>query len=565
MLSVLLIPVLLATGCRPSPILEQTIYTDNASEVDTDQNQLDSSDTGTEDDQLKNKEKSDSDTLRGESDTKAVKDDSSDNSGTSAKVKYDSDSDKDSAGTTSENGGLETLGTESDDSGGSQGDNSGDQDSTGVADNSSTQKKADTITVTDADGKEVTVPKSVKKVAAVGPVASMVEMLAGDGYLVGSSSDFVSNSLAKQIFSDVKEGDVATWWSGDGDSQMDNGSVNGSKFKALLKSGIQVVFTVSGYDSFSSKQETAMTNAGITIVPIDLCSSMTGLENSVTFMGKIIGGNAKTVANNYNNWIDSTVVSDVGSKTKSENGKYSVFISDWVNTSYTLKGNYKGLPSAAGISSSGKGSGAAVAWSSSKDALISDFMKVANVTNEATADSAYGKTEEVYVTPMFNQLTPVFASSGSYAYYDDTVASSADLFVSHNITDSTYTLLGDSSFPAIIVADSSIKTKIKNSWFWENHGGVSGSVAYKAGYKNPSTGDVYYSSIIDDYNIYVNPTGVSSWAEGSVESPLEAYWIAYKFYGKYSLKNMYTYVEKFYKDYFHASLTDSQVKTILGE
>jgi hypothetical protein len=165
---------------------------------------------------------------------------------------------------------------------------------------------------------------------------------------------------------------------------------------------------------------------------------------------------------------------------------------------------------------------------------------------------------------MCTRLNPQF-SSDAYTFYTD-VAQGYDLFISSEYSSGSFSVLGDASFPAIIVANETIKGQIENSWFWHNQGGVSsGGLNWIYGYQNPTTGETFYGGVGPNYSILVNPSGIGNWAEGCVESPLEAYWIAYKFTGAYSLDAVYSQVSTFYQTYFGITLSPDQIRTILGE
>ena len=55
------------------------------------------------------------------------------------------------------------------------------------------------------------------------------------------------------------------------------------------------------------------------------------------------------------------------------------------------------------------------------------------------------------------------------------------------------------------------------------------------------------------------------WAEGSVESPLEAYWVAYEFYGTYTLDQVKSKTSEFYSTFFGVTLSSSELTAIFGE
>jgi ABC-type Fe3+-hydroxamate transport system substrate-binding protein len=573
------------TGCRPSPVLREIVYTENTSLVDTTVKQLKSEDDGQQTDDLVSKQLEDAKTKRDTEKKKAVQDDNSKHTGESAEV-TDSDTAKDTAGSGSSskdrknskgNGSTsdDTLSAADDAKDQNQNNNGDKADSNTENNGSDTDKNSDNSggsdeketagakkkKVTDASGKEVSVPENVGMVTAVGPAAAMVEMLGGEGRLMGTSESFKSSSTAQSLFSDLS--DVKTWWEEDG-----NNAISSSDFAVLLKAKPDVCFEISGQDTFTNSQISQLEKAGISYVVLPALSSSQNLKDAVTIVGetlaknKTIGKSAASIAKDYCDWVDDTV--DTVSGKTSDKKLYSVYISRYApDISYTLKHTNNDLPADSGVSG-GKGKGVAITWSSKKAELISTYMKTAGVTNEGTNNTRLNATEGVYVAPMFHQFDPTFSNS-DYTYYGGgETAISADLFVTHRVNSSSYYLLGSTQFPAIVVASDEVKTQIQDNWFWKHRTAkIEGKLDWKAGYLADS-GNAYYSSVVGNYDIYVNPSGIGDWAEGSVESPLEAYWVAYHFQGSFSKDRVISETKSFYKKFFKHDLSTEQVKSILN-
>ncbi|MGN0613293.1 MAG: hypothetical protein ACI4JB_05270, partial [Porcipelethomonas sp.] len=77
-------------------------------------------------------------------------------------------------------------------------------------------------------------------------------------------------------------------------------------------------------------------------------------------------------------------------------------------------------------------------------------------------------------------------------------------------------------------------------------------------------GKLVTSYVRGDYDVYVNPYGVCSWTEGSVESVLECKWAAWKIQGAYSESEVKSEIKKFYSKFYRYELSDSEVNRILG-
>jgi hypothetical protein len=323
---------------------------------------------------------------------------------------------------------------------------------------------------------------------------------------------------------------------------------------------------VSGDNTFTSSQIQQLEEAGISYMVLPELNSVQNLKDAVTIVAEVLdensdsGKDATKIAKKYSNWVDETL-STVESKT-SDVALASLYITEWRDDiSYQLTENYESLPSEAGLTN-GKGSGVAIAWSPKKDELMTTWMATAGVTNTSTSNGSLADTEGSYVMPMAHQFSVKFSSS-EYTYYTQNMAAGADWFVAQKVSDSSYNLLGSDAFPAIIVANSEIKTAIENNWFWQYWGDLENS-AWGFGYTSED-GTSYYSSIGGDYDIYVSPTGIESWADGCVESPLEAYWVACKISGKISESTLKSKVKAFYKEFFDVTLSDSQLEQIINQ
>jgi hypothetical protein len=231
----------------------------------------------------------------------------------------------------------------------------------------------------------------------------------------------------------------------------------------------------------------------------------------------------------------------------------TLYLAGWDSTaSYTLSQEYTPLT----LSTSG--SGLALAYSPRKTQLVSTFLSVAHLTNESTyIQSRYKDFSGVYVAPMFHQFNAVVSGSQG-GYYTSGVPTAYDLFVTHQAADGIYYQLGSSLYPGIIVADEETRAQIQANYFWQYH------ETNEAGYVEEG-GENLYRGIAGPYQIYVNPQGMYNWAEGSVESPLEAIWAACKFSGAYSMAEVKSETAAFYQEFFGLTLTDSQLTAIFGE
>jgi len=158
---------------------------------------------------------------------------------------------------------------------------------------------------------------------------------------------------------------------------------------------------------------------------------------------------------------------------------------------------------------------------------------------------------------MFHQFSPVVTGTAA-AYYSGAgeYGSAFDLFVARMVNDTVYYQLGSSVYPAIIVKDAETKTLIEENWFWQYH------ETNENGYITID-GQSFYCGIVGQYEVFVNPEGMLDWADGSAESPLEAYWIASVLQKAFSLEEVKSVTREFYEEFFGVTLSDEQLSLIL--
>ncbi len=543
-LTAMLFVSVLMTGCKQSPTLQEVRYTDDASQVDTDVSQLDPEDWGQLEEQLQNEQNDESKTDRDEEQDRGIENSESDNKDKSADVEYRSDQPNDLK--SEDDPQMSTNGSGNmNDSGNTSGDGMAPEYVPGDL-NSGKQ-------IVDASGRTVTVPENVGSVAATGAAAQMVEMIGGAGKLMAADNALLSSSLAKTAFSDIT--DIKSWWSGNG-----NEGISAANFSSLLSAKPDVCLEISGSNAFSAEQAAQLSQAGISYVVLPALSSQKELENAVTLVGQMFGDAGVSKAKEYNSWVESTVKNVNG---KAASNMISLYLKDWDDAAqYTLD-------TALTILGGGKnGTGLAIAYSPKASQLVSTFMNAAGVVNESTREATKHKdTELVYVTPRFKTFNAT-VSGNKATYYSGQMEydGAHDLFVSSKAagSDSVYTMLGSSAYPAVIAADSEVKSKLESNWFWQYHelnpdGSMKENVTVSGNKRIASIG------IIAPYNIYVNPQGMVSWADGSVESPLEAYWVASKFAGTYSINDVKQQTSSFYQKFFGCTLSASQLTAIFGE
>ncbi|MCD7981328.1 MAG: hypothetical protein LUF32_03275 [Clostridiales bacterium] len=543
-------------GCRKSPVLVQVVYEqDYEVDEDTETESIDNDEEYEDQDEdlSPQEEIDDSDSKRDQTRENAISGDGSDEADQTYSATYSD---------TAQDTGTAAQGTSSGDSSdgtdsgsGTAGDSTGsgeDNDGTGGGDGSlegesesgtevvpGTDEDA-TRTIVDARGEYVEIPENVDTVTAVGEAAVIVEMLGGSGRLLGSSGSFTGNSMAAGAFSSQGFSDVQTWWDGDGSS-----TITSASFNALVAAHPDVCFVISGQDTFSDDQAAALAEAGIAYVALYAFTSISNLEKSVSLVGEVLGDrssnggtNAPQIAENYASWADG-VVSAVDGR---GSAMTTLYVSAWDESAlWEMKNSVSGtLRSDYGV---------AIAMKAKNTAPLNDCMGIANLTNRAL--------DNYYIVPLKNNYWLHYVTGGS----GKTGTSSGQMQTV--LTESTAGVgLGDSTFPAIVVADSSIKSKIENDYHWSVYGRNTDSAGNSAVGFSDGLGHTVPSSIVGDYDIYVNPSGgVASWTEG-IEAPLEAAWLSYKFQGGCTLSQLRSWVSEFYSTFYGISVDTA---SILGE
>lgn len=570
--------MLMFTGCRTSPVLEQILYQQNQEpDKDNDVNAIDNNEEhDQEDEQLSaKKEVDDADSKRDQTREDAVSGDDKDKSDKSYDSNYDdnapnmgkdnqsssdnAESDGSGTGEESKPETVETSGhgtgaedSEAADRGEENGepestdqDDSGEDDETGgngnLDDGNSSGNEYEPgdeeqyKQIVDARGESVDVPEDVEKVTAVGEIATIVEMLGGSNRLLASSGSFTGNSMVQSAFSSQGVSGVQTWWDGDG-----SGTISSGNFDALLAAEPDVCFEISGQDTFSSSQIDALEDAGIAYVVLPALKSLDNITSAVQIVGEVLGDrsadggtNAPSIAGDYADWSDS-VVGKVQGKGSEKN---TLFISEWDSSVlWEIKNETSGVWQS--------GYGGVIGMKKSGTSPLNDCMSIANLKN--------GSADNVYINPLRNNYWLHYYSGGKgvFNYGENRTRTSSGVG------------LGNEAFPAIIVADSSIVSNIQDDIHWQVYGRVTDGAGNTAYGFTDGNGNIIGTTIEGEYGIYVNPKGVGSWTDGSVESPLEAAWLSCKFQNGISMDELRGMVSDFYSTFYH---TSADTGSILGE
>ena len=563
-LSIVMIAAMLfsLTACRQSPVLEQIIYTQEAT-PDMDNTKKDNDkDNKNEDPLLSSRKESDVDKKSDYNRNQPNKGDT-DSDKTASNLVYDAMGEN--------NGTAENSG-----SGSNSSQTNTDTDNTGEEEIDSikpSNDKTKTRTVVDATGAQVEVPENVELVTATGDAAIYIEMLGGKGRLLATSESVKENSIALQVFSELSG--IPSLWEKDGTTAMSNDSFN--RLLQLKKDHDEkpiVCFVISGQTTFSDEQLSQFADADLYLVTLPRFTMTENIKTAVNIMSNVLGTkmtpdgstvSSSSVAQKYISWMDNTLSEVKGKhgvfsgasqleldydRTSAANGwgrakynydnatdgLYTLFIPYWADVEYTV--------SAAGVYEAGmSGSGLANLVPGYSHSPLSYFMSVGGVANASALNlSTYNKTN-VYVTPLVPATrNVVVASTGQIISKDSDGLNNSFTFAGGNY-------LGDAKFNKIIVNSQSMVGKIQASPLWKNYGfkDLGGTKGYGA---LDSNGNLMLSNIHGDYQILVNPCGVGSWVTGSPEAPLESVWINSVFYGDISDAALKQKISEFYSEFY---------------
>lgn len=603
------------TGCRVSPALIDPVYTADAAEVDPDHVAADFDDENgaAEDEAPQTRQEEEAQDHNAEQeqaaglqedgaeddapsrtqDSSSTKNEDLETSGGDGESEAASGNPEDDTAEDSGNGNSETESDGNSDGNPESGNNNGD-DKVPSDDDDDTEtypvKDGEKKTVTDASGTEQTIPEDVYTVTAVGAAAPIVTMVGGTSRLLGTSESFASNEIGSMILAGESDTQVNVWWSGDG-----SGQISDSDFQELLKASPDVCFEISGEGTFSSDQIAKLQELGIGYLVLPKLSSTGNIKQAVQIVAEALETNESTgqaagvIAQKYCDWVDEAL-SD-GEKLRKTEDYYTLYISEWMED-VTFQRIYApgdlsaewilivDFPESSGVVN-GQGQGVAVASADRDGVPFFELWEQAGVYDTGTGEIPNAYTagyKSMYVFPYAGWFGGVTYSDKSiYNFFEDphyNADPDEDFgnYFSNNtgswglhwpglkmgqVQSGEYHLGGSDRFGAIVVADDYVKSMISSSPQWKP-GFLDVSVSLA------SLPTEYAIDIAGDYDIYVNPTGLGNWAEGSVESPLETYWVLCKISGAISEDRLKTEVRSFYSDFFGITLSDSQINDLIN-
>lgn len=461
----------------------------------------------------------------------------------------------------------------------------------------------------DEDGNIINLPEFVSTVAAPSEAGLIVQMLGGNGMLAASSEDLLSNSLAQTVFADEGISEAAQLWDA-------SGAMSDSNFQKLLEIHPDCVIVCNGDNSLDSgDRKQKLDEADIPVVRIAALSSAKNIEAAVLSVGAALGDNTSEgglnslkLSQDYvayeqdlvgevsgKNGISSYYGYDFYDKPDSE-GTYSptsasritLYIDGWDDDAY-LRGR-------APFDQAVYQSGLAYIDKDYDYHAMTYYLSNAGIVD---AVSQFSGTGTVYLDPTCVVKYSSESTSGHAVYnwnYTNVVNQIGGFRMTRSLFRVLYTggdeqyrsnylgFLGDKTYPAVLVSSQEIKDKLEasknsstglyragtlhegetNESVLNHYLGYDGMWDYLYETLNSNiTSAGLVTDIFGDYDIYVNPCGIGSWADGSVEGFLETIWASSKFYGSYSQNQVNAQIRDFYKKFYRHDLTDAQLDDIL--
>lgn len=493
-------------GCRKSPVLQQTIYTQDA-EVDPENQQTDNDEEHTEEDTTLPPRTTQQTASRQSEQTKV-----------SAKPKEQNSNNRNRTNTTE---GNQTQADSNQQNKGQNNPNPNNGNNNGSEGQGNTpgvnpDPNSGAINIDDkAPYDPSKIPENLEKVAAVGNIALYVEMLGGTGRLVGTSENFKTNSMANQAFSDL--GSVPWVWSSDGSGEMSD-----TDFQTLLAQKPEAVLCMPG--SLSQQQMSTLDSQQIYVLMLSSFNTTSNIKANVQMLGTILGKpknlpsapDANKRAEEYIKWMediidrfphpfsgpdkwnldqDGNFLNPEVNNSNAEDGYYTILIDGW-DEGMNVTNDAGGAYSKTGFTH--------------RNSPASYFLSLGGAANRAVINAP-----DVGGTIPYYPVVPTAGEYNNSSVHGSTVTAGNARPVMRTITAN----LGSFNFNKIIVDSERTKTYMENSPAWEP-----GTL------QQDGSGFSYINSygsatqIIGERQIIVNPYGIGSWTEGSPEAPLEALW-----------------------------------------
>ena len=429
-------------------------------------------------------------------------------------------------------------------------------------------------------------PTDVNTVAAIGELATIVQIVGDRGMLVGSSEEYLQREPIRTVFAGKGVQDVPALWSGDGATTTEEDA------KAIIRANPDACIVYSGQLNANLERLILQNRPEMRIITLPKPTSAKNIAVEFRSIGRMLsqatddastqraqeyldfndrivaeaesahGGGVSTYASiDYNN-NDSTQLLTVSNP--SSQNKWTLYISGWDDdAAVTARYESSILFEDTGAAYTNTG------WSWSP---LSYYMSVGGAINNA---AAYGPLSTQLIQPVLtlnqNQVSYVWKDfcvavdesrgGGGFSRYRAffTLTNGRDAVDRGGINPDDLHQLGSDDFDTVIVKTRRIANALTQACSKENglytlydyETTLSGS-GYGRKYLGRRGESIVYSTVKGDvgFKTLVNPCGyVGSWTDGSIEAPLEALWIANKFWG-YDETAMKNRIAEFYSTFY---------------
>lgn len=441
-------------------------------------------------------------------------------------------------------------------------------------------------------------PEGITHVTAVGQAAVIVSALGGtedETPLVGADAAFVEDEQVQTVLAAKGVAGVEALWDNDGTQEGDLSKAN---LKKIIKSDVELCFTMEGDDTFTKEQEEALLEEDIIVYVLPSMASASRIVSAVKIVGDILeaGGNEEAgklrdAYEKFHTGLVDALVDENGGITGGYNyntGKkvstkatdlYTLLITDWDDTaSYADENAF--LTSSQGV---------ALAALGYEKTPVAHYLSVGGVINNAAAGSIWrnlsGRTAVVWqfttskASLAWRRWTSIDRTKVTYA--PDVQGFDTALMWSATAQAGA----GTAEFPGVVVATQAIKDRLLEDAARDNglyhpypvvskgEFAVTSSVGFYTGGNLVDacigTHGMGTKSTLNDgtateyYDVHVNPAGLfSSWIDGSMESVLEAAW-AYQTF-RDDTYNLEEQVHSFYQEFYGYELSPAELDAILA-
>ena len=454
--------------------------------------------------------------------------------------------------------------------------------------------------VYDLRGEYTDIPKA-NTVAAYGATAVAVQMLCGQGPLLGTDAVTLSGGFST-VFADEGALSLPAMWA-------DGGTATGVDIDAILDANVDVVI-IDSVNALTEEQQAELNSWGTAVIVIPGFSSATKMLNSVSILGEMLEGSSalglgvsprgraaeyisyhqalcKEIMDANGGYTTYQLASeangdaqndwflvDAGQNiTYSNRFMYTLLIEEW-----DYDARYKGMTGDQRLLNSNYGVGFAKVGRSA----VSYYMGVGGAANNAAFGGDWEKLGVVW------QFRPMNAKADAVNWnYGPTSPFARGVISIDKFSQMEKVLLysaehrwryacqfGEAGYPAVIVMDTRMRDALladarSGSGIYSAYGDttiVDG--AQVTGLRLPN-GTVIQGAISPAINwdtaILIQPDGlVSSWIEGSVESVLEAPWIASQWQFQTGWRgNFEQEIRDFYRTFYRHELSDAELADII--